>query len=108
MPVLNVVLSKPPSSSCDGPLRLSAGQRLVYDPLRVRAQPDQNFWALIKGYGKADDLARIIFAFLAFNLVLQASPWFEYVASKANIADMPSRGDFAEGWSVYCLPSRQG
>ena len=33
-------------------------------------------------------------AFAAFNLGLGASSWFEWVPSKANIADLPSRGDF--------------
>ena len=27
--------------------------------------------------------------------MLRARVWYEYVASKANIADLPSRGDFA-------------
>jgi hypothetical protein len=52
--------------------------------------------ALIKGYARAEDSARIVQAFHAFNLGLQADAWFEYVASKANIADLPSRGEFAE------------
>lgn len=50
--------------------------------------------ALIKGYSRAPDSARIVHAFHAFNVGLRASCWLEYVASKANIADMPSRGDF--------------
>ena len=33
-------------------------------------------------------------AFHAFNLGLRATAWFEYVRSEANIADMPSRGEF--------------
>ena len=51
--------------------------------------------ALIKGYAKAADLAKIVHAFAATNIGLQCEPWFEYVRSKANIADFPSRGDFA-------------
>jgi hypothetical protein len=50
--------------------------------------------AMIKGYARAADLARIVFAFAALNLGLTCSPWFEYIASAANIADLPSRGDF--------------
>ena len=48
---------------------------------------------LIKGYARAPDSARIVHAFHAFNAGLQADVRFEYVAFKANIADMPSRGD---------------
>ena len=50
--------------------------------------------ALIKGYSRAPDSARIVHAFHAFNVGLRATCWLEYVASKANIADLPSRGDF--------------
>eukprot|EP00965_Chrysotila_dentata_P170550 5630276-Pleurochrysis_carterae.AAC.2 len=50
---------------------------------------------LIKGYSSRPDSALIIHAFLAFNVGLGTRVWFEYVASKANIAgDMPSRGEF--------------
>jgi hypothetical protein len=51
--------------------------------------------ALIKGYARAVDSVRIVHAFAAFNLGLGVSTWFEWVPSKANIADLPSRGDFA-------------
>ena len=50
--------------------------------------------ALIKGYARASDLAKIVHAFAATNLGLQCEVWFEYVRSKANIADLPSRGEF--------------
>ena len=50
--------------------------------------------ALIKGYSNAPDSARILHAFAAFSLGLEASSWFEYVPSRANIADQPSRNDF--------------
>ena len=50
--------------------------------------------ALIKGYARAADLAKIVHAFAATNIGLQCEPYFEYVRSKANIADFPSRGDF--------------
>ena len=49
--------------------------------------------ALIKGYARAPDSVNIVHAFAAFNLGLEVSPWFEWVPSKANIADLPSRGD---------------
>jgi hypothetical protein len=50
---------------------------------------------LIKGYAGAPDSASIVHAFHAFNSALRSDVWFEYVASKANIADLPSRGEFA-------------
>jgi hypothetical protein len=50
--------------------------------------------ALIKGYARAADLAKIVHAFAATNLALQCWCWFEYVRSAANISDGPSRGDF--------------
>ena len=50
--------------------------------------------ALVKGYARAVDLAKIVHAFAAVNLGLQCWVWFEYVRSSANIADGPSRGDF--------------
>ena len=51
--------------------------------------------ALIKGYASEEDLAKIVHAFAATNLGLRCIVWFEYVRSKANVADFPSRGDFA-------------
>ena len=50
--------------------------------------------ALIKGYASAADLAKIVHAFAVINLAIKCEPWFEYVRSKANIADLPSRGLF--------------
>ena len=62
--------------------------------------------ALIKGYARASDLAKIVHAFACVNLGLQCDPWFEYVRSKANIADLPSRGDFAllKQMGAICVP----
>ena len=36
----------------------------------------------------------MISVFHTMNAALGANVWFEYVPSKANIADLPSRGDF--------------
>ena len=49
---------------------------------------------LIKGYSRAADSARVVHAFHSFNLGLGAEAWFQYMASKGNIADLPSRGEF--------------
>ena len=50
---------------------------------------------LIKGYSGAPDSARLLHAFKAFAFGFGADPWFQWVPSKANIADMPSRHDFS-------------
>ena len=47
--------------------------------------------ALVKGYASAPDSARILHAFIALTLAMGMAIWFEYVPSKANIADLPSR-----------------
>ena len=51
---------------------------------------------MLKGHSRATDSGLIIHAFHAFNAGLKADVWFEYVRSKANIADLPSRRAFAE------------
>ena len=47
-----------------------------------------------KGYSSKPDSARIIHAFHALGVTLKAQVHFEYVASEANVADLPSRGEF--------------
>ena len=55
--------------------------------------------AMVKGYARKIDSARIVHAFAALAITLNISPWFEYVRTKANVADLPSR----EGLQGYCL-----
>jgi len=50
--------------------------------------------ALVKGYSAAPDSAQLLQIFAAFGLGAGISIWVEWVPSKANIADFPSRGDF--------------
>ena len=50
---------------------------------------------LAKGYAREVDSARVVHAFHAWNAGARVSVWFEYVRSKANIADLPSRNEFA-------------
>jgi hypothetical protein len=50
--------------------------------------------ALVKGYSSANDCVGMIHAFAALRLRLGVNIWFEYVRSKANIADLPSRAEF--------------
>ena len=51
--------------------------------------------ALIKGYSGKPDSAHLTNIFHMFNCGLRARVWFEYVESKANVADLPSRGEFS-------------
>ena len=50
--------------------------------------------ALIKGYSTAPDNLNMLHAFSAFRLGRGLDIWFEWVASKANIADLPSRLEY--------------
>lgn len=52
--------------------------------------------ALVHGYSGKRDLATMVNAFYLQLTGLRASVWFEYVPSKANIADLPSRDAWAE------------
>tara|TARA_B100000795_G_scaffold234968_1_gene194391 strand:- start:363 stop:2816 length:2454 start_codon:yes stop_codon:yes gene_type:complete len=58
-------------------------------------------YGMVKGYSSVPDSLAIIRAFHAANLALRARVWFNYVATKANVADLPSRG--ALGEMAYCL-----
>lgn len=50
--------------------------------------------AFIHGYARKSDLARLTNVFHLQVAGLRASVYMEYVPSKANIADLPSRGEF--------------
>ena len=50
--------------------------------------------ALTKGYSRAPDSVRILHVFKAYCLGLGVSIWFQWVPSKANIADLPSRNEY--------------
>ena len=52
-------------------------------------------FGVAKGYSKVPDSAKMIHAFHALNVQLVAAVDFEWVPTDANIADLPSRGDFA-------------
>ena len=53
-------------------------------------------YGMTKGYSSVPDSLAIIRAFHAANLALRANIWFNYVATKANVADLPSRGALDE------------
>jgi hypothetical protein len=50
---------------------------------------------MAKGYSADVDSARLVSVFHTMNAALRSNVWFEYVPSKANISDLPSRNDFA-------------
>lgn len=52
--------------------------------------------ALVKGYARAIDSGLIVNAYHAFQVGLRTDVYFEYVRSKANIADLPSRAAASE------------
>ena len=49
---------------------------------------------IAKGFSAKPDSARIIHAYHALNVRIGAQVYFEWVKSEANIADLPSRGQF--------------
>ena len=52
--------------------------------------------ALVHGYSGKPDLAKSVNIFYLQSMALRASVYFDYVPSKANIADLPSRGAVEE------------
>jgi hypothetical protein len=52
-------------------------------------------FGLAKGSSMDEDSARLAHTFHCAASALDANVWLEYVASGANLADHPSRGDFA-------------
>ena len=48
----------------------------------------------MRGYARDVDSARIVHVFHTIAAALGLRVWFAYVASKANLADLPSRGSF--------------
>ena len=50
---------------------------------------------LVHGYARTTDMAAIVNAYHLLAAGLRASTYMDYVPSKANIADLPSRGDHA-------------
>ena len=57
--------------------------------------------ALVKGYSACMDSGLLVNAFHAFNVGLRADVFFEYVRSKANIGDLPSRLAMDELWQTF-------
>jgi len=62
---------------------------------------------IAKGYSRDIDSARLVHFFHSIACAIGVNAWFEYVASGANISDLPSRGEFEklrELGSVYFEP----
>lgn len=53
-------------------------------------------YSLTKGYSSQPDSLSIIRAFHILDIQLRANVWFNYVATKANVADLPSRDAIGE------------
>jgi len=72
------------------PPTLFRGQRVIHwiDNLSAVA-------GLCKGYSRVHDSVRLVHAFHAFANGLGARVWFEYVPTKANVSDAPSREDLS-------------
>eukprot|EP00965_Chrysotila_dentata_P068511 2264765-Pleurochrysis_carterae.AAC.1 len=86
-----------------GQLELLAATIAVYQPLpktckgRKMIHYVYNTGAvagLVKGYSSMSDAAKIVHAFWVLACGLDISCWFEYIASEANVADLPLRGCF--------------
>lgn len=59
---------------------------------------------LTGGYSREADCSRMTHFFHAIAAALQSRVWFEYVASGANIADLPSRGEFEKLTELGSVP----
>ena len=66
-----------------------AGRRVVHFVDNTVAQS-----AVVHGYARTVDMADIANAFHLLAAGLRMAVYFDYVPSKANIADLPSRGEF--------------
>ena len=53
--------------------------------------------ALVYGYSGVPESAPLVHAFHALNLVVRSKPWFEWIPTKANPSDEPSRVDYSSG-----------
>ena len=55
----------------------------------------------IKGSAKRDDCARIVCSLHLAVAKARVVPWFAYVASDANVSDLPSRGYISEMHAIF-------
>jgi hypothetical protein len=86
-----------------GPLEVLAGVAAYTSrPEQLRGRDVIHFidntgalFGLSKGYSGEDDSARMVHQFHCVLGAIDANVWMEYVGTGANIADLPSRGEFA-------------
>ena len=71
-------------------------------------------FGLMKGYARDVDSARLVHSFHTICAAMGTRVWLAYVASKANLADLPSRGSFelleqdlGSTWAEFVLPPLQ-
>ena len=57
-------------------------------------------YALQKASSRQDDTGRIVHAFWSQAARVRFRPWFEYVPSAQNVADLPSRGKWSEFYAA--------
>ncbi|KAJ1615819.1 hypothetical protein T492DRAFT_896760 [Pavlovales sp. CCMP2436] len=68
-----------------------AGERLRGQVVHFYIDNQSALSGLHKGYSGCLDMAHLINAFWLRALELRITPWFSYVPSKSNLADLPSR-----------------
>ena len=100
------------ANACIGQLEIAAAL-LVYITLpsyRIRNRRILHFidntsamYSLFKGYSSKDDSSLLVNLFHLILARLHLDIWWEYVASKANIADLPSRNDFRLLHLLKCI-----
>jgi len=74
-----------------------AGERLRGQVVHFYIDNQSALSGLHKGYSGCLDMAHLINAFWLRALELRITPWFSYVLSKSNLADLPSRSREALG-----------
>jgi len=74
-----------------------AGERLRGQVVHFYIDNQSALSGLHKGYSGCLDMAHLINAFWLRALELRITPWFSYVPSKSNLADLPSRSREALG-----------
>jgi len=74
-----------------------AGERLRGQVVHFYIDSQSALSGLHKGYSGCLDMAHLINAFWLRALELRITPWFSYVPSKSNLADLPSRSREALG-----------
>ena len=107
---LDIIRQMVPGKKTDiGQLEALAAAAVIYSlPEEWLAGRDGYMWidnmgakySLQKGGARKEDSARIVDAFAKRVASIGFRPWFEYVPSAQNVADLPSRGKWAEYYAA--------